>query len=646
MKCILRMLAVLVFFVVVLPCVLPSHAQAAEWTILVYLDADNDLESAGIDDFLEMATVGSNNDINIILQFDRVNGYDTSYGDWKTTKRFRVTRGMTPTAANAISDIGEANMGDPDTLEDFINWGTSAYPANNYALVMWNHGGGWRDNVARAKLLSRRDALQAQAAREPSEQLRRELADIERELREKPPQFLKGVCWDETNGNDYLENREVRQAMDAATQDVDLLGYDACLMGMIEVAYEARNTGPGVMVGSEETEPGDGWPYDTFLQDLANNPTATPAQLATYIVDRYYASYNGETQSAIDLTRMDALATAVSAFATAMTNNWQSGPNTAITTAATAVVAALDTAIIHSRAGSTFPGANGLAIYFPSGAVNASYIPSIIQFANGTWDEFLAAYAANMGGSWVSSTRAATQSFYDPDYLDLYDFAQRVSQYTPSTCMDYSVAQTQYSFTDISSSGTNLNMTDESTKTVNLPFSFEFYGKSYTSVYVSDNGALAFTAGGVEYQNSAIPSDRGSESNTYIAVLHDDYEPDAHGAVFWQVTGAAPNRTLIVQWNQVPHFDLYPSTNYVTFQVALHESDGAIVMNYQDTALGDASYNSGRSATVGIQNAADCGLQYSYNQAVIASGSALRFAPAESARTFGMMPQYMLLLFK
>ena len=63
---------------------LSSGANAAEWTFMIYLDGDNNLEEAGIDDFLEIASVGSDSNINIVVQFDRIGGYDTSYGNWTT----------------------------------------------------------------------------------------------------------------------------------------------------------------------------------------------------------------------------------------------------------------------------------------------------------------------------------------------------------------------------------------------------------------------------------------------------------------------------------------------------------------------------------------------------------------------------------
>jgi len=69
----------------------PARAATAEWTILVYMDADNNLEDAGIADFLEMARVGSTSLVNIVVQFDRAVGYNNSYGDWTSWTSARST---------------------------------------------------------------------------------------------------------------------------------------------------------------------------------------------------------------------------------------------------------------------------------------------------------------------------------------------------------------------------------------------------------------------------------------------------------------------------------------------------------------------------------------------------------------------------
>jgi len=247
----------------------PKSKQISNWTVMIYLDADNDLESAGIDDFMEMSEVGSQSGVNIIVLLDRVNGYDTSYDNWNGTKLFYVTQGITPSASNAIADWGEADMGDPQTLVNFIAWGIQNYPAEHYLVVLWDHGGG-----------------------------------------------MSGVCWDDTNNNDNLNLFEIRNALEAIYVQlgvkIDVLGFDACLMGLIEVAYQLRDY-VDYVVFSQETEPGDGWPYNDILSELVSNSFIDPSNLAKLIAQKYIGSYNGGsqgyddtvTQSAINITYIE-----------------------------------------------------------------------------------------------------------------------------------------------------------------------------------------------------------------------------------------------------------------------------------------------------------------------------------------------------
>ena len=387
------------------PCPDPPDCPPGprKWTFMVYIDGDNDLEGAGIDDFLEMAQVGTTCDVHIVVQFDRIDGYDSSYDDWTICHRFYVTQGMQPYEQCAISDWGdgsggrEVNMGDPQTLIDFVEWAMTNYPADNYALVLWNHGNGWREIMEERGLLP-----------------------------------LKAICWDDTSAGDCLFMKEVGDALETIENDiqqVDLVGFDACLMGMAEVAYEIKDHA-SVMVGSEETEPGDGWPYNTILPDLTANPIMSPADLACVIVNRYGESYgagSGTTQSAFDLANMSSLAAAISNFGNIMIGSaykseiatcrgnsqeyfypWHIDlyhfadlastgvPDATIQAAANNVKTQINNTIICEFHGSQLPNSHGAAIYFPncpSHSLNPDYNPSVIDFAADTyWDEFLGWY--------------------------------------------------------------------------------------------------------------------------------------------------------------------------------------------------------------------------------------------------------------
>ena len=274
----------------------PPINNTAEWTVMVYLDSDNELESAGIEDINEMEMVGSSPDVNIVIQVDRIPqsvltsfgyvGYDdTSNDNWANTRRYYITQDFDPIQINSQlkGELGELNMGDPETLIDFASWAITEYPAKKYLLVIWNHGGGFRS----------------------------------------PAHTAKDIAWDFTSGADKITMLELEYALSAIStkmgKNIDIIGMDACLMAMTEVAYQIKDY-TNILVASEENEPGDGWPYDTILGQLVVNPTTSPEQLATDIVDKYIYSYPSYdvTQSAIDLSHMDTLATQLSNLALAI----------------------------------------------------------------------------------------------------------------------------------------------------------------------------------------------------------------------------------------------------------------------------------------------------------------------------------------
>jgi len=269
----------------------PPTESGAAWTFLVYLDADNNLESCGLDDFAEMAQVNNPN-VNIVVQFDR-GGYSSAQGGWTSVKRFLVTQGQTPTAAQALADLGELNMGDPNTLRDFITWGRATYPAQHYALVLWNHGGGWKS----------------------------------------------GICSDDTSAGDTLSMSDLHSALAAGVGEtpLDIIGMDACLMAGLETAYEIKDYAH-YFVASAETEPGDGWEYQDILAASHLTSTTTADAWAQYMVTAYqtrYDSWNSDcTLGAFDLTQIGVLSTRVSALATQLLAGADPSSVTAARTAA------------------------------------------------------------------------------------------------------------------------------------------------------------------------------------------------------------------------------------------------------------------------------------------------------------------------
>jgi clostripain len=277
----------------------------AKWTVMVFMNGDNELEPDAIADFEEMARVVSNPDVNIVVQFDRIPGYSNCYGDWTQTLRFCVKQKLSPTKENAVEDIGEANMGDGIVLSDFVRWAKAKYPAEHYMLDIWSHGQGWRMMQENA-LLSKRAAPQQGSISN-----------------------YRSINMDYTDCYDKLYNSEIQDSL--AGEKIDLIGFDACLMSMVETAYAVRNIA-AVFVGSEEEIPGTGWQYDDWLGRLCSNPSMSPQELGKVLVESYQRTYTANiarvtssecgdtvvnpdpkttTLAAVDLSKIDNLARAI-----------------------------------------------------------------------------------------------------------------------------------------------------------------------------------------------------------------------------------------------------------------------------------------------------------------------------------------------
>ena len=305
----------------------------AQWTFLVYMAGDNNLDGAALRDIAEMAKAGSTNDVHILVQLDRLED--------RMTRRFRISRGG-GFKKDCIETFNESNTGDPQTLFGCCQWALEKYPADRYALILWNHGSGWWeegrgrpsdpagspiaapvqvDSPMHFGVAPRRDLTAPQSARDdgsaapPSKLRYRSL------FRPNLPQTHRSICYDDTSGGDALDNRELRVVLagirDLLGRKIDLLGMDACLMNMVEVAWQLRDS-VEVIVGSEIEEPFDGWPYAEILARLTARPRQDAAALARWIVRSYLASYRGKdetvTQSALDLSRIGAVTTGIDAL--------------------------------------------------------------------------------------------------------------------------------------------------------------------------------------------------------------------------------------------------------------------------------------------------------------------------------------------
>ena len=277
-----------------------QQSGKAKWTFLVYMAGDNNLDGAALRDIAEMARVGSTKDVNILVQLDRIED--------NLTRRFKITKGG-GFKKDCIESFGDTNTGDPQVLYSFVKWAADNYPADCYALILWNHGSGWWEDA------------KSRAAGPAGSRPRRHL------FRHNLPQTHRSICYDDTSGGDALDNRELRVVLAGICvllgRKIDLLGMDACLMNMVEVAYQLRDS-VNVIVGSEIEEPFDGWPYTEILSRLTARPGQDAAALSRWIVKSYLASYQGKgetvTQSALDVARINDVVAKIDVLSGALPN--------------------------------------------------------------------------------------------------------------------------------------------------------------------------------------------------------------------------------------------------------------------------------------------------------------------------------------
>jgi outer membrane protein assembly factor BamB/subtilisin family serine protease len=203
---------------------------------------------------------------------------------------------------------------------------------------------------------------------------------------------------------------------------------------------------------------------------------------------------------------------------------------------------------------------------------------------------------------------------------------------------NYYALASAFNWIDISATGTNLNLSDDSFAYLNLPFSVLFDGVARSSVAVGSNGIVYFENKYLGFSNTCLPASNIYGVSAYIAGLWDDLNPSAGGAVYYAVQGASPNRRLVVEWYNVPR---YNNVGAATFEIVLYEGSDEVLIQYLDVNFGDAAYDGGASATSGIQINNSLGRQYHCNTAALADNLAVRYVRSDwlsAAPTSGAVP--------
>ncbi|MFK8030204.1 MAG: LamG-like jellyroll fold domain-containing protein, partial [Gammaproteobacteria bacterium] len=179
-------------------------------------------------------------------------------------------------------------------------------------------------------------------------------------------------------------------------------------------------------------------------------------------------------------------------------------------------------------------------------------------------------------------------------------------------------------FVDISGTGTAYNMGDDDSRLQSIGFDFDFFGTTYSELFVSSNGLLSFVEPNESLLNAEIVA--GDELGVpAILGFWDDLNAfnGSSDDVYFELVGAPGSQQLIIQYNDIYHFNA-PGDNGITFQIVLFEGSDNIEIRYQDSLFGSVEDN-GASATIGITGGSSEFSQYSYNTASVASGSSILF---------------------
>lgn len=268
-----------------------ATARLPKWTVMVYLAADNTLAIPGIYDLDELEAAGSSADVRVVVQAEfspqQLAQVGCNAGCFNrpnfNTFRYvvpRATGGANPRGPNQpVVDIGNRNMVEPAQLAEFIAWAKDEQPAEHYALVLWNHGGGYT-----------------------------------------------GLIEDVTSGGTRLMTMaELREAL-PSDRPLDLVDFDMCLMGGFETLVSLKGRAQHV-VFSEEVVPGEGNPYTRILNALRQNPDRSPAQFASMIVDEFHTSFSNSrsstTMSAYAMSGLPAAEAAIGNLAASLRGNLQ-----------------------------------------------------------------------------------------------------------------------------------------------------------------------------------------------------------------------------------------------------------------------------------------------------------------------------------
>jgi type II secretory pathway pseudopilin PulG len=271
-----------------------ASTHKARWTLLYYVDADTDQEAESLEHIEHMAEVGSTKDVNVVVLVDRnandnthdygsdgpaVDGPLLNVGQFNDAKLLKVEKGK----LTVIQELGEIDMGSAQTFSWFLATGMRRFPAEHYAVVIDDHGGG-----------------------------------------------ITGAAWDDSTPvpaggrESHLSVTDITAAISAAfkatgVKKVDLVGFDACWMANVDVALKLAPFAD-YLVASEALTNGRQWRDDAVVRTAVDNAKATGADLARAVAKNQSGplAARAGTMSVVDLHKVGGVKQALAAFSKAI----------------------------------------------------------------------------------------------------------------------------------------------------------------------------------------------------------------------------------------------------------------------------------------------------------------------------------------
>ena len=273
-----------------------------KWSLLIYMAADNNLETAALEDFCEMELSSLNTDeVTVLVLLDRSALYDTSNSNWSGTRLYCLNTGRTDSAQELISEEIDCpllalekgssvklTLSSGAVLSHALTFMRAEYPADNYGLIMWGHGTGWRygESLSSGELASSGvDATCAGLASRPESTLL--------------SQSYKAFAFDDTSQTS-MSLRELALAIKNSTKNgkLDFIGFDTCFGSELEIIYELRDC-VKYLAGSEGLLLSAGWNYTELFSSFQEESSKTAETLASCVITQFKNQFQKKTRASV-----------------------------------------------------------------------------------------------------------------------------------------------------------------------------------------------------------------------------------------------------------------------------------------------------------------------------------------------------------